>query len=398
MKISINKIFGFIMLSLYFIIAFVSIQSDFASILRYNGSYSDGIFYLALDVILLIYCIEGSRVLAKSSSKFVIPMVMISAYQLLAICISGSGNVLLLIMRGMTWSLIILSIYLYLTYWPSNQNYTINIFVFFLLILSLEILNGELNVRNITADKGINIIYWVELGLPVIFFLKNKIVKWSMVIILGITVFLSLKATAIIAFFVPLFVGLLIQYRMETGKIYKGIIFAIISFIVIYFALPSVLSSLNTNYGIDWLLKLNYSYDSGGSGRMKIWGDVISLQKESDLLQWLFGHGYEGVIKSTGNLSAHNDFLEILFDYGLIGFGLYLSMIISLIRTARNKIRVGNSCGIVLVASIVQFLILSVFSHLVIYPRLLMTIGVIWGICIAENDGDDYGDSIEVEY
>ena len=57
-----------------------------------------------------------------------------------------------------------------------------------------------------------------------------------------------------------------------------------------------------------------------GNGRLDIYSDVFVQYLDSDLFSQLFGHGYNMVSVVLKGPSAHNDFLEVLYDYGIIGF------------------------------------------------------------------------------
>ena len=76
--------------------------------------------------------------------------------------------------------------------------------------------------------------------------------------------------------------------------------------------------------------KLN---QDGGSGRAVRWEIIANtLAYGSDPLQFLFGHGSGATVEFIHH--AHNDFLEIFYDYGLVAFILYVLFYISLIKDA----------------------------------------------------------------
>lgn len=79
-----------------------------------------------------------------------------------------------------------------------------------------------------------------------------------------------------------------------------------------------------------------------GSGRILLWTTLIKLQIRSSPLEWLVGHGLYSVAshlrRAIGiHLSAHNSYLEALFDAGLVGFFLYLFFVTSVIRSLRRR-------------------------------------------------------------
>ena len=62
-----------------------------------------------------------------------------------------------------------------------------------------------------------------------------------------------------------------------------------------------------------------------GHDRYAIWELSIYMIQNSTKDKLILGHGYAGVRNDSFlEISAHNDFLEIIYDYGLIIFVLYL--------------------------------------------------------------------------
>lgn len=72
--------------------------------------------------------------------------------------------------------------------------------------------------------------------------------------------------------------------------------------------------------------------DNATGSRVGIWADKANdFFTNYTPLAWLFGVGNSGVVTLGGRdsnyVSAHNDFLSVLFQYGFIGFAFYMSMI-----------------------------------------------------------------------
>ena len=69
------------------------------------------------------------------------------------------------------------------------------------------------------------------------------------------------------------------------------------------------------------------SAEDEGSGRLDIYNASIALIESSDFIGHVIGHGYNAV-KYQLELSAHNDFLEIIYDFGWICCLLFVVFII----------------------------------------------------------------------
>lgn len=108
-----------------------------------------------------------------------------------------------------------------------------------------------------------------------------------------------------------------------------------------------------------------------GSGRVQIWEAVISSAELSDLPQLLLGRGMLSSAELlqgefTYYTSTHNSYLFMLFDYGLLGFTLFLALhLLILIRAWRTPTRTGTTVILVLVFQMgVGFFITASDSYL----------------------------------
>lgn len=103
--------------------------------------------------------------------------------------------------------------------------------------------------------------------------------------------------------------------------------------------------------------KIVYSLDSAGYGgflfrfsssRNVIWTECISAWKNEGIIHKLLGCGLEFTQEVTGRW-AHNDFLEILCSFGIVGMLQYVFTILGLLRANFRCIRIPlmiKSCAI----------------------------------------------------
>lgn len=74
------------------------------------------------------------------------------------------------------------------------------------------------------------------------------------------------------------------------------------------------------------------------SGRGYIYSRLIShWLHDSSLVQMVFGSGYCAVPTITGGPFAHNDWLELLTDLGLVGIVVYFTFVYSMFSAARKQ-------------------------------------------------------------
>ena len=95
------------------------------------------------------------------------------------------------------------------------------------------------------------------------------------------------------------------------------------------------------------------------------------------MIEIFFGHGFDAVEANLGQ-SAHNEYLEILYDFGIIGFLIFFLIILLLIKCYKQSFNRP-----VFAFALVSMLVTMMFSHIIIYPTfsnsMMITIGVLIG-------------------
>ena len=140
------------------------------------------------------------------------------------------------------------------------------------------------------------------------------------------------KRGAIITGVVGVFIYIYYQLRtIEKKHRVKGYFITAIGIVALgYFIYNFYLENEFLSYRMESLL------EGGGSGRDVIFSKILSGWYNSDnLMNLLFGYGFAGSQKITGGLFAHNDWLELLSNYGLIGVSIYLMLFYSAYKLIR---------------------------------------------------------------
>ena len=121
-----------------------------------------------------------------------------------------------------------------------------------------------------------------------------------------------------------------------------------------------------------------------GSGRLDIWSAVIHEQSRSSFVEWLFGHGHNSVQKHVivfnKGYSAHNDYLQMLFDYGIFALITMLIFIYYRFRRLLYLYRKKHNLFFSYYSSMVLFMVLTMVSHLVKYPTYFVFVVVYWAM------------------
>lgn len=162
----------------------------------------------------------------------------------------------------------------------------------------------------------------------------RKRMKWyeyafiSFVVILSIICLLrNSSRTSLLALLAGLFTLILFS-KVKTS--YKIVITLILGLATFFFY---------TNGFLDLLLYRVANDDGTGSSRTAIWSyKWYAFFSESNLLNYLFGHGFQGGF-NIGNFSRafHNDFLAFLVDYGVIGLVFFIAFLIYPLRGRNNR-------------------------------------------------------------
>lgn len=127
----------------------------------------------------------------------------------------------------------------------------------------------------------------------------------------------------------------------------------------------------------DRLSKLS---EDGGSGRDEIYENVFKGVAESDIIQLLFGHGYQSVEKEFGILS-HNDLLEIGYDFGIISLICWIFTILYLLRRGIHFIKNGKfKRGALFLATLLFWQSIAETNCVIVTPEFSALIFLFFGL------------------
>tara|TARA_R110001583_G_scaffold56717_1_gene170919 strand:+ start:7948 stop:9072 length:1125 start_codon:yes stop_codon:yes gene_type:complete len=292
-------------------------------------------------------------------------------------------NIINLIINNVYWLATFVVLYLFISKNPHLVKFTINCFSLTLLFILFYYFTiaFHINYSEFISFKGLNDAYYVLPFLPFILLLKNNTLKYLGIIIIVISLIISYKRAGIIALLFSLMFYLILYFKYQQKVKKSGLkktAFIFITIITIIF----LADYSTTETGEVISMRFNSMGEDGGSGRVFIWSEVIKLQERNSFNGWILGNGYNSVKQTYINDSAHNDFLEVLYDYGLIGLFLYLILIYKLYEIYLKLKKLDWVFSIAFGSSLIIFMVLSIFSHLIIYPSYFIYIASFWGIGI----------------
>lgn len=261
----------------------------------------------------------------------------------------------------------------------SNMRFIITVISIVILVLIYTYFQTINIAQNYSGNEtSMNSSYFVMYMLPFLLCVKNKIIKYALIITVLIVVFSSLKRTGTIAVVLAVLGYFYVNFIIKGKKNSNTILFvALISMIMYIITTADVFSDSFL------ITRFQNILEDQGSGRVDVWKDTWSMIKESSISKLVFGHGFnQVVVNSPIGLSAHNDFLEVLYDYGLLIFGIYLTIYFQLAKFVNVLIKQKSEYAAPMAASCLLFLIGTVLSHIVLYTYYLIMFAMFWGLVL----------------
>ena len=215
-----------------------------------------------------------------------------------------------------------------------------------------------------------------------VFFMKKPLLQYVLLGICVLFALMSVKRGAILVSILCL--GYCVYFNsFKNNKGTIGLRFILLSaalLIAVYFAIDNLLET-NSFFSE----KVGATLEGDDNDRSYIASLMINhLRYDASPFELLFGGGAYSTLKETGRL-AHNDWLEILMNQGLLGFFVYVFYWISLVKTwIKSKPYKMLSYGISLF--IIIFFTKSFFS--MSYEEIDFYSMLVLGYCMANVDSN----------
>jgi hypothetical protein len=234
---------------------------------------------------------------------------------------------------------------------------------FFLSIYAFVFLN-EFAIKNITTGN-FERMYWADpnylgsiiaIGIVISFFyyLNNVEEKIIFRIFYLINVLMGFATLGLLAsrgaFIAALFPIIYILYKKT--KSVKNILY------VIAFGCIAIFIIWNTNISTTLMQRFNDNNVNTGSDRTIIWALSFQAFYRLDIVKILFGGGTNfsdilcGKAFGTGIESAHNNYLQILYDYGIFGLVAFIYVFYSWYKSNKNNILIISLILVIAIISV----------------------------------------------
>lgn len=236
------------------------------------------------------------------------------------------------------------------------------------------------------ATVSLNHYFYVGLLLPFLFLIKNKGLKYTLFTLGFVASLISYKRSSIIFAF-ALFILLIYTDFVKTASHRKGAMSGIIGVLLLGGVMLFSYNKIDalTNGYIS--RRFEQTAEDGGSGREERYENTIERYMALPFPNKIIGIGFDGVRNKfntndsdiENGASAHNDFLEMLCDFGVIGLLLYLVVVINLLRMIKRCKRISETLYDANVAGLIVFFVMSMVSHLFLYGSYFGYLAILWG-------------------
>lgn len=321
--------------------------------------------YISLMFILIVLganYIEAFIKKRMKMSSFELILWVITVWVLISNILSGNNlwNSLVHIGISLLWILIYSFFYNQIRKYPESfDSIRKFIFIMFLFYVGATIY-AKLNIQEIyNRTAVVNYVYYVLVFFPWILLASNKRLRNFSILIIVVMVLISMKRGAIVVFPIMFFVFYFIDGKVNNRRI-KNALRVFVMFLLIIVGLVYI------DQLYDGYISNRFTYESlaSGSGRDTIYTMVINNILNRNIADFLIGLGSGSTTLYIG-AAAHNDWLEFIFSFGLIGVFLYMNLFIILIRKTYKSIK--N-----------KFIYSSLYAVSIIYMLLIGMVGMIY--------------------
>lgn len=220
-----------------------------------------------------------------------------------------------------------------------------------------------------------NAVFTSLLAVPILMLLGNRRYQFFVLLLITLLVLISMKRSSMLIIAASWFAYVFPVFKMNNKLL--GVILA--GGIILIGAV--MFKQMNDAMGGKIEERINREETDTGKNRLAIWGVTISMIQQSSIKGYLVGHGHFGVKRdSILDISAHTDILEVIYDYGLITFALYLGLWVYVLKRWLYLRNNNSSFFFPYSISVAIFVIMSLVSHLILYAAYFNFLVMFWGI------------------
>lgn len=346
-------------------------------------------FVLGIDALCIIYKLHRRVIIID---RLLIVLATIVLFELCVSYFSGLFVVPMIFVDVVAWPMILSVYYDYSKENPIPEVFKKITFIGMMLICLFTIPAVRLRLSG-AGSAAVFATYYCMTFLPMIlmFYKDRGAVIFSGIVLLLMLITLKRSAFIIVVTGLFLYYVILVSNQENSKKKLRragGLAIGILFFIL---AGQYLIKRMNLNI----LDRLSRIMDDGGSGRTRIWAQVMYYFNNSSLIEKWIGHGFHAVFYEIRPLGiaryAHNSFLETLYDYGYIGLALVVIVVLKITFDTIRMIHHHDELAPLMAYSLVPMYILGFVSYFFEQAVMILPLCILWGICM----GSYYGKSTQ---
>lgn len=317
--------------AVYILFTLSDLQSSTQTGFRDANRSSAHFFLVALTGYLLVYVFFNAKTIARITLRQPLSgLIVLAGWIFLVSLHHQAGLWTLLVQMNMS----VLWVLVYVFFWDYTRrgganalrvsSFSTAMLVFYVCATLYYFV--DVSVR-LGRTPVLNVVYYAEAILPWVILTASPKRRDICFLLTVAAVFVSLKRTAILA--LPLMYALDIFFRgrgtkvkipftKKWGKLIVISVLFIVAFVVV-------------DWGTNGFLSQRFSSEemATGSGRTDYWARAISAISQRGLFELLVGGGAGSSVNLLGT-GVHNEWLEMLFSYGVFGLAIYSSIIVGM--------------------------------------------------------------------
>ena len=208
-----------------------------------------------------------------------------------------------------------------------------------------------------------NLVFWPTCAFVFIPAVRNQVLKFVMFVpMILLVLFLAKRSAMIIVVLEILFFSfsMLKNSRRSKGKM------SLVLYIVIGLITLNYITSNFSQFTENTFERFEEMEDDKGSGRVAIYQIASKNVLSFSPIEMIAGRGY-GSFKETGHTNAHNDALQLLYEFGLIGLMFYIALLLILFRRLKVVKKYAEEYYVGYIFCFITIVVLGMFSNLITF-------------------------------
>lgn len=264
------------------------------------------------------------------------------------------------------------------------------------ILLSITLLTGFILIKYFETYEQVAILSTLEgearmstsyifmYLLPFFLLQHNRYIKILSFVAVTLLIFTSFKRGGILCVVLGGVVYYFIALSIKGGstpiiKILKWALFVFLFGLGAYY-----IDQMNNGVILERFISIQ---EDGGSARDQVYEATWNLIQKNDIFETIFGHGWNTVQDAPPMyLSAHNDYLEVWYDCGIIAFSLFIFYVLKTFYVLRSMIKNKSPYSPVLALLMTFFIINSMVAHVFLYTWYFATYMASIGYIVSLED------------